>query len=279
MCSSYIKSPLNYMGNKYKILNQIIPLLEETEMFVDLFMGTFNVGINSNSKQIIGIDNNEYLVDLLNNLNTYDYDYCLNKVFNIIESFNIDKYNEENYYKLRDYYNQECKDWSILYVLCCYSFNCIMRFNKKGDFNVPFGKSRTSFNNNLQENFKSFVNKLKEKEVNFYNQDFSILNIDDLCQDTLVYCDPPYLITEASYNKTWDIEKEKQLLNFLDYLHKNNIKFALSNVIYNKNKTNELLIQWMKQYNIHYLDNNYNNCFYNVKDKKSITQEVLITNY
>ena len=48
----YVKSCLNYTGGKYKLLPQIIPLFpEDINMFVDLFCGGCNVGINVNAKK------------------------------------------------------------------------------------------------------------------------------------------------------------------------------------------------------------------------------------
>ena len=45
-----IKSPLNYIGGKYKLLPQILPLMPDNiKVFVDLFGGGFNVGINIDS--------------------------------------------------------------------------------------------------------------------------------------------------------------------------------------------------------------------------------------
>ena len=49
----YIKSPLNYVGGKYKLLDQIIPLFpSDIDTFVDLFAGGFNVGINVKAKKL-----------------------------------------------------------------------------------------------------------------------------------------------------------------------------------------------------------------------------------
>ena len=45
-----IKSPLNYIGGKAKILDQILPLFpKEIDNFIDLFAGGCNVGINVNA--------------------------------------------------------------------------------------------------------------------------------------------------------------------------------------------------------------------------------------
>ena len=49
-----IKSPLNYIGGKYKLLPQILPLMPDNiKVFVDLFGGGFNVGINIDSERVI----------------------------------------------------------------------------------------------------------------------------------------------------------------------------------------------------------------------------------
>lgn len=81
---------------------------------------------------------------------------------------------------------------------------------------------------------------------------------------------------QPQFNET----KEKDLLNLLDTLNSKNIKFALSNVFENKNKTNEILKEWSRKYNIHYLEHSYGNCNYHAKDKSNnSTVEVLIANY
>ena len=56
-----------------------------------------------------------------------------------------------------------------------------------------------------------------------------------------------YLITCATYNEQKKKKKkdEKDLLEFLNVLNKNNIKFALSNVLSNKGKENKILIDWI----------------------------------
>ena len=63
----YTKSPLNYVGGKYKLLNQIIPLFpDDIDTFVDLFTGGCNVGININARKIICNDSEKVVIDLLN---------------------------------------------------------------------------------------------------------------------------------------------------------------------------------------------------------------------
>ena len=54
MSNKYIKSPLNYVGGKHKLLPQIEPLFpKEIGTFYDLFAGGGNVGINVNANKVI----------------------------------------------------------------------------------------------------------------------------------------------------------------------------------------------------------------------------------
>ena len=170
----------------------------------------------------------------------------------------------------------------MFYAMLTNAFNYQIRFNKNGDYNMPFGRNRSSFNPTLEKNFVKFIDKLHNKNVSFLCQDFTQFNFEDLTKDDLVYCDPPYLITCASYNEQdgWNETKERELLSLLDELNERGIKFALSNVLENKGKTNEILKECSKKYTVHHLNNTYGNCNYHAKDKSSnTTDEVLITNY
>jgi DNA adenine methylase len=68
MNNTFIKSPLNYIGGKHKILPQIIPLFpKDINCFVDLFAGGANVGLNISAKKVVLNDNLVHLVDLTEN--------------------------------------------------------------------------------------------------------------------------------------------------------------------------------------------------------------------
>ena len=127
---------------------------------------------------------------------------------------------------------------------------------------------------------KQFI--IKSKNITFTNFSFDDLKIEKLSSDDFVYADPPYLITVANYNENggWSEEMELKLLEKLDQCNKNGIKFGLSNVLEHKGKSNDILKDWAKKYNINYLDYDYSNCNYQTKDKtKKSSIEVLITNY
>ena len=292
----YIKSPMNYTGGKYKLLHQIEPLFpEDINLFVDLFTGGGNIAVNVKANKIVANDCEENIIGIYQTFQKYDnVDELIGQIEEIIKTYGLTIDNMEAYNKFRNDYNSlktSQGNYSpllssyniniLLYVLICYSFNHQYRFNSKGEFNMPFGKERSQWNENMKNNLINFHRQIKEKDIVFLNKDFRQLKVDKLGINDFVYCDPPYLITCATYNEKdgWNQECEEDLLNLLDELNTKKIKFALSNVLYSKGKTNDLLIEWSKKYNVHHLDYTYQNCNYHTKDKTNKSDEVLITNY
>ena len=104
----------------------------------------------------------------------------------------------------------------MLYVLMIFSFNNQIRFNRKELFNLPVGKR--DFNSKMRSKLVLFSEELKSKDVQFMKKDFREISLDDFSQETFIYCDPPYLITNATYNENgmWTEIEEKALLKFLD---------------------------------------------------------------
>lgn len=65
--SDYKRSPIPWMGNKYKLLKDLIPLFpKECDVFVDLFGGSGVVSMNYKGKQAtIYNEFNENIVELI----------------------------------------------------------------------------------------------------------------------------------------------------------------------------------------------------------------------
>ena len=278
MKEKYIKSPLNYVGGKYKLLNEILPLFPENiHTFVDLFGGGFNVGINVNSDCTIYNDLECHVVELMNYLSATNTDFLLKEIDRLIERYSLSKENAEGFNQLREYYNENNNSPIVFYTMICYAFNYQIRFNQNGKYNMPFGKNRSSFNPSLRQKFIDFVQELHNKNCKFLNVSFNKFDFGTLTSNDLVYCDPPYFNSVAAYNEQggWTEEHEELLLKTLDELNERGIRFALSN---NLKYDNPLLDKWKDKYNVHYLNGDYSNCNYQKKDK-SQDIEVLITNY
>ena len=271
-----IKPPINYTGNKFKLLEQILPLFpNEIDTFVDLFGGSGVISCNVVVKNIFynELNSNVYnLVKWLYNANKQD----LLEIDSIIQEYNLSKHNKETYYKFRDKYNED-KDIRKLFLLSCYCMNYMIRFNKNGGFNQACGNGEFSLP--MRENFLKFSN--CNKNIVFLNNSFEQINVDKLNENDFVYLDPPYFLTVASYNENggWNETLEKRMYELCDKLNENKIKFAMSNVIQYKNKEHTMLKEWGIKYNINELDYQYTKNNLHGKDLTKKDIEVLITNY
>lgn len=279
-----VKSPLNYTGGKTKLLPQILPLFpDKVGTFVDLFCGGCNVGSNVNADKVIYNDYMSQIIELFKNWKDTNLEDTIQYIETQIEKFNLSKQNQEGFLELRKQYN-EYRDIRDLFVLVAYAFNHQIRFNSKGEYNMPFGKDRSEYNKNMKTNLINFITRIQEQDSTFLNKSFDELNVEEFTKDTFVYADPPYLITVASYNENggWNEQMEYKLLDYLDKCTENGIKFALSNVLEMNDKSNDILKKWIEEkgYNIHHLNYTYGNCNYHKLDKTvGLTDEVLVTNY
>lgn len=296
-----VKSPLNYTGGKAKLLPQILPLFPfGIDCFVDMFCGGCNVGINVRAQSYIYNDKNELIVSLFKYMKNYRYAFPA-EVHKVIQQYNLSEshqngyecygctsadglgaYNKEPYQKLKSDFNaRDVKDltyYAMFYVLIVFAFNNQIRFNSSGEFNLPVGKR--DFNTKMQQKLVDFIGAITKQNSTFTSKDFAELEIPD---NAFVYCDPPYLITTASYNENggWTETEERRLLDVLDGLTARGIKFALSNVLEHNGRKNQILIDWIARTGarVTHLDFNYNNSNYQSKSKNGKTDEVLITNY
>lgn len=284
MDNKYAKSPFNYIGNKYRILSKIIPLFPENiDVMVDLFCGGCDVIINTDAKTKYANDINYHLIDILYTFQR-EPETIISDIDDIISKWKLSKTNRESYIKFREYYNST-KYPLDLYVLMCYSFNYQFRFNNKHEYNNPFGKNRSSFNDTIRANLIAFLNLIKG--IQFTSKEFTSFNLDKLSKKDFVYADPPYTLTCGSYNdgkrgfKGWTLSDDSELFKILSHLDSNGVRFALSNVLEHKGQKNNLLIEWIEKndYVINEINLNYDNCNYQTRNRENITREVLVTNY
>lgn len=297
----YVKSPLNYTGGKHKLLPQITKLFPENiNTFYDVFAGGANVGINADAQSIICVEKNKNVVDLLRLIQGTNFDDLNQQIVDIIDKFGLSqsyikgydfygaessaglgKVNKQAFLELRDEFNKSKKRIDLLLILVLYSFNNQIRFNSKGEFNLPVGKR--DYNGSSRRNVAAFNQAANEKNITFKHADFRDIETMKLQKDDFVYLDPPYLLGLASYNELggWTEEDEKDLYALLTKLHKKNIRFALSNVLEHKGEVNEIMKQWVEKngYHVNKLDYHYKNSNYHSMAKNNKTVEVLITNY
>lgn len=283
MKDTYIKSPINYIGNKYKLIEQIIGLFpDKISYFVDVFGGSGTVLINTDADYYLYNDVNPYVSSIFEGMVNTDYDEIISKIEEVISEYELSMTNKEGFERLRDAYNNGKNDWITLYTLMCHSFNHQFRFNNRHEYNSSFGKNRSYFSDRQRKDLLEMKNCMKNPaDIIISSKDFRVIDYSDFNEDDLIYFDPPYYNSVGNYNdgkrgfEGWTVEHEKQLLQLLDKLDAQGTRFALSN---NLKYENPLLSEWKNKYKVHYLNGDYVNCNYHKIDR-SKDIEVLITNY
>lgn len=295
-----IRSPFFYVGDKYKLMPQIRKEFpERIHAFIEPFCGGGSVFLNVNAFEYHLNDINSSMIDLHKFLISYkdkESDF-FSLITNVIVEFRLSasfigrtvpdnlkkvyvktyyaRYNKEGYIRLRAEYNSDKSNMLFLYLLLIYGFNHMVRYNAKGEFNLPVGN--VDFNFNVEKALKAYFKAARERKLFFYNQDFeTFLNSFTISEDDLIYLDPPYLITFSEYNKIWNKDEEQRLLDLLDTLSKKNIRFAISNLLFQKGKYNALFNYWARQYSIINISSNYIS-YHDNSNKNSV--EVLVKNF
>ena len=297
-----VKSPLNYTGGKFALLPKIYPLFpKKIHTLVDIFCGGLNVGLNFPADEVIYNDSNVELVNLLRFFKETPQEEIFRLIQDVIRKYNLSdsssngyafyncdsshglaSANKQFYLQLRKDFNSMVEKNSIyyamLYTLIVYGFNNQLRFNRNGKFNLPVGKR--DFNKILQQNLKDFLCVLQQQKNRFLSMDFRNFDLSQLKSGDYIYCDPPYLITTATYNEQngWTDADAKDLQDFLDKVNKMGIGFGYNDVIEHKGKSNDLLKEWSKKYHVYQLRHDYKNSSYHGKNNDEETIEVFITN-
>ena len=301
MKNNVVRSPLFYVGDKYKIISEIKRYFpNDINRFVEPFVGGGSVFMNVEADEVLlnDIDSNIIAIhQMLCNSAENPNDFY-NRVDEVVERYSLSRsykedvvpeelkrefektyyarFNKVGYEKMRSDYNQsQDRRPFVLYMLLIYGFNRMIRFNKSGDFNLPVGN--VDLNQNTINALNDYFKLSMIKRPQWFNYDFEeFINQIELEHNDLVYLDPPYLITFSEYNKYWNEETEMRLLNLLNRLNDNGIRFAISNVTHYKGKVNQVFLDWSQQYNSHSIKSNY--ISYHDNTKKTF-KEVLITNY
>lgn len=299
--SKTIRSPFFYVGDKYKLMPQLKQLMpKKIEQYIEPFVGGGSSFLNSKGTSYMLNDVDSYVVELHRQIGSYTgkSEELFDALFEIIDFYGLScsyrgicvpedmkkkyvktyysKYNKDAYIRMRKDFNANKNDFLRLYLLLIYGFNHMIRFNGKGDFNLPVGN--VDFNNNVYQALNNYLDFVGEHEIEFFNMDYiSFLERIRFEKNSYVFLDPPYLISMSEYNKLWNDKKEDELCEYLDSLNERGIKFGITNLITHKGKVNQRFLEWSKRYCAYDVKSNY--ISFNDNTIKADSQEVFVTNY
>ena len=277
--------PIKSQGIKTKLvpwINDLI-LTSGTNLearWIEPFFGTGVVGFNSPmcGAHIVG-DTNPHIIGFYKEVQNgeitpYSMRAYLERESKLLESSPEDGY--EHFRQVRDRFNSEHSPYDFIFLSRA-GFNGMMRFNRHGDWNVPFCKKPDRFSpayiTKICNQVGHISQILKKKDWKFDNVSFKD-TIAQAKEGDIIYCDPPYFGRYVDYYNGWTEEDEQALF---EALRNTLAKFILSTWHHNDYRSNEMIERYWKQFNVLTKDHFYHNGG-KIENRHSIV-EALVFNF
>ena len=201
-----LQPPLKWAGGKRWLLPHLRPLWEphRHRRLVEPFCGGLAVVLGLRPQQALLNDINPHLINFY---------HWLQKGLRCSLSMANDS---DLYYAHREEFNRRVLEhsWStrqaaeLFYFMNRTGFNGLCRFNKKGLYNVPFGRYKTI---NYRKDFLDYVDVFRSWR--FSSLDFADLDVDEV---DFIYADPPYDVEFHHYSKGgFDWDEQQRLAHWL----------------------------------------------------------------
>ncbi len=170
--------PIKTQGIKTKLARDIVRLAREVEFerWVEPFCGSCVVALNVQPSKAMLCDSNVHIIRFYRDLQSGELNSNSVREYLRDEGERLRQSGEDHYYLIRDRFNTTPNSLDFLFLnRSC--FNGVMRFNRKGQFNVPYCHKSERFAHDLQPT-------------------------------DLVYADPPYAGRHVDYFNSWAQEDE-----------------------------------------------------------------------
>ncbi|MCR4317149.1 MAG: Dam family site-specific DNA-(adenine-N6)-methyltransferase [Planctomycetes bacterium] len=270
--------PIKCQGIKTKIVPLILAnvSIPDSGRWIEPFMGSGVVGMNARSEQALFADINPHIIAFYNSLKSNEITAASARSFLEMEGRTLKEKGESHYYLIRNRFNEEGNPLDFLF-LSRSCFNGMIRFNKKGGFNVPFCRKPERFAaayvTKIVNQISRFTEMLRSFDWTFKNQDF-VETIAEAREGDFIYCDPPYIGRHVDYFSSWCSLDEERLF---DCLSRTEARFILSTWHSNQFRKNEYLDTMWGRFNVVTKEH-----FYHVgakEDNRNSMLEALVMNF
>lgn len=255
---SIVIPPIKSQGIKTKLIPWINDLILSSGVSLDAqwiepFFGTGVVGFNSpiKGKHIVG-DTNPHIINFYQEVQkgiiTPDtMREFLQKEGALLETAAEDGY--EHYRNVRNRFNRDFCSYDFIFLSRA-GFNGMMRFNRLGEWNIPFCKKPKRFApayiSKICNQIGRVAQVIKMSDWEFHNTPF-IETIAYAQEGDLIYCDPPYYGRHVDYYNGWTEKDEESLFYALSTTP---AKFILSTWHHNDYRSNPMITQYWSRFNI-----------------------------
>lgn len=237
-----IVPPIKSQGIKTKLVPWIAQYIPKnfSGRWIEPFMGTGVVAFNLAPHHTLLCDTNPHLIRFYQAIQSNKINSHIARVYLNHEGKLLLERGEIHYYEVRERFNRNQDPLDFLFLNRA-GFNGMIRFNKKGEFNIPFCRKPQRF---AQAYVTKIVNQIDivskiiaAKSFEFVCQDFE-QTISQAANDDLIYCDPPYIDRYADYFNNWTEQDEYKLHQLLS---QQNTPFIVSTWHHNNYRKNHYI--------------------------------------
>ena len=253
-----IVPPIKSQGIKTKLVPWINDLVlsagvDFNARWIEPFFGTGVVGFNSpmHGTHIVG-DSNPHIINFYNGIKRGEITASNMRTYLEFENELLSSSEENGYVhfrEVRDRFNAEHSSFDFIFLSRA-GFNGMMRFNRQGDWNIPFCKKPNRFApayvTKICNQIAAASRVINRGEWEFYNQDF-IDTIREAQKGDIIYCDPPYFGRYVDFYNGWTEDDEERLFNALC---ETPAHFILSTWHHNEFRENEMILRFWNQFNV-----------------------------
>lgn len=281
MNKKVIVPPIKSQGIKTKLVPWIMDLAPKVKgSWVEPFLGTGVVAFNSGYKKAIVNDSNPHIINFYRQVQSGEITPLKMKQYLETEGTILSSAGDNGYDHYRAVKNRFNKDFSPydFIFLSRAGFNGMMRFNKKGFWNIPFCKKPDRFAQMYVTKIVNQVNRVSnviqpDPNWTFHNKSFAEI-IPMAGKDDIIYCDPPYYGRYVDYYNGWTEADEELLFN---QLRETKAKFILSTWHHNNWRENEMITKFWNKFNIVTKDHFYHSG--GKAENRQTVVEALICNF
>lgn len=276
-----IVPPIKSQGIKTKLVPWIMEIAPKTDgQWIEPFLGTGVVAFNSGYKRAILNDTNPHIINFYKSVQLKEITAPLMRQYLEREGELLSKADDngyEHYRKVRERFNKDFSPYDFIFLSRA-GFNGMMRFGKKGNWNIPFCKKPQRFAQayitKIANQLETVSNVIKPKSHwIFYNKSFADI-IPLAKENDVIYCDPPYYGRYVDYYNGWTEEDEELLFSLLS---ETRAKFILSTWHHNDWRENDMIAKFWNKFNIVTKDHFYHSGG-NIENRRTIV-EALVCNF
>ena len=270
--------PIKCQGIKTKLVPTILRCTERDPegLWVEPFLGSGVVVLNIKPERALLADTNPHIVRFYQAIQDGEVDGPTTRRFLEQEGKLLSEVGESHYYRVRDRFNQAGDPLDFLFLnRSC--FNGLIRFNKRGAFNVPFGHKPQRFApayiTKIVNQVTRFSDAARSLDWRFECRDYES-TIQAAGIHDFIYCDPPYIGRHVDYYHSWDERAEASLH---DMLENTGARFMLSTWHSNEHRENHFLQTLWRDYSVFTQEH-----FYHVGARETNRKpmlEAIVTNY